>query len=214
VLFDLDGTLIDSVPLIRDSFLHTFAAHGLPRPADHELARAMGIPLREFFASLGKAPSQVSALIGTYREHNLAHHDARVRAFPGVVETIEVLRGLDVRTAVVTSKNRGGSERGLHVVGLDRAFDVLVTCDDVTKPKPDREPVDRALAALGVPASRAIFVGDSLHDLASGRAAGVSTAAALWGPFSRAELASGQPDYWLESPADVTSLVIGSACTL
>lgn len=207
VLFDLDGTLIDSVPLIRDSFIHAFAALDLPLPAETQLARAMGIPLRSFFAELHIDDATATRLTEAYRQHNLAHHDARVRAFPGVVDMVSVVRARGVRTGLVTSKNRIGAERGLRLVGLAGAMDAIVSCDDVARPKPDREPVDRAVRDLGVQPIATVFVGDSLHDLESGRAAGVRTAAALWGPFSRADLAAGSPTYWLEAPADLLALL-------
>jgi pyrophosphatase PpaX len=86
-------------------------------------------------------------------------------------------------------------------------MDVLVSCDDVARPKPDPEPVHRALEWLGVGADDVVFVGDSLHDLHCGHAAGVRTAAALWGPFTRDDLAAGDPDFWLEAPADLLGVI-------
>jgi len=207
ILFDLDGTLLDSIPLILESFEHAFDVMGMARPEPAQLARAMGIPLSSFFGELGCDQATIDALIDAYRAHNLEHHDARVSAFPGVVAMVESVRGQGLQTALVTSKNRPTAQRGLTMIGLGDSFDVLVSCDDVTRPKPDREPVDKALALLGVAASRAVFVGDSLHDLESGRAAGVRTAAALWGPFTRTDLAPGTPDYWLEAPADLLPLI-------
>lgn len=207
VLFDLDGTLIDSVPLIRDSFVHAFAALDLPLPPESQLARAMGIPLRSFFADLNLDEVTATRLTEAYRQHNLAHHDSSVKAFPGVVDLVGAVRARGLRTGLVTSKNRAGAERGLRVVGLAGTMDAIVSCDDVARPKPDREPVDRAVRDLDVEPTATVFVGDSLHDLESGRAAGVRTAAALWGPFSRSDLAVGSPTYWLERPADLLALL-------
>jgi pyrophosphatase PpaX len=207
VLFDLDGTLIDSVPLILDSFLHTFAACGIPHPGEDVLRHGLGIPLRSFFARWAAGPAEMDRMIALYREYNLSHHDARVSAFPGIVEMVRQVKAGPWATALVTSKNRSASERGLALVGLSGTMDAIVTCDDVQRPKPDREPVDVALARLGVPPASALFVGDSLHDLASGRAAGVRTAAALWGPFSRQDLEAGEPDHWLEQPEDLAGVL-------
>ncbi|MGH7606686.1 MAG: HAD-IA family hydrolase, partial [Gemmatimonadales bacterium] len=107
---------------------------------------------------------------------------------------------------LVTSKMRDGAQRGLRVAGLDHAFDIIVGCDDVTNFKPHPEPVLRAIDELGVPAAETVFIGDSRHDMACGRAAGVKIAAVLWGPFDRAHLADLQPDYWLEKPSDLRRL--------
>jgi len=83
---------------------------------------------------------------------------------------------------------------------------VVVGAADVTHPKPHPEPVLKALELLGAPASQAVFIGDSRHDMESGRAAGVKTAAVLWGPFNRSDLEDLAPDYWLEKPAELAHL--------
>jgi pyrophosphatase PpaX len=83
---------------------------------------------------------------------------------------------------------------------------VIVGADDVTHPKPHPEPVRTALERLGARAADAVFIGDSRHDIECGRAAGVRTAAALWGPFDRSHLEDLRPDYWLERPADLSLL--------
>ena len=202
-LFDLDGTLIDSIPLILDSFVHTFRHFGLPVPDRDALMRELGVPLRQSFGRMTGDPGRVAAMIDVYRDYNLAAHDARIAAFPGVLDLIHGVRARGVTVAVVTSKNRDGAWRGLRLVGLGECIDVLVSCDDVARPKPDREPVDRALERLGVAASEAVFVGDAVHDIESGRAAGVITAAALWGPFDRAAFDHQPPDVWLERPGDL-----------
>ena len=96
--------------------------------------------------------------------------------------------------------------RGLKVAGLEAAFGVIVGADDVKHPKPHPEPVLSALQQVGAQPGEAVFIGDSRHDLESGRAAGVKTAAALWGPFDRAHLADLEPDYWLKHPDDILAL--------
>jgi pyrophosphatase PpaX len=111
---------------------------------------------------------------------------------------------------VVTSKNRQGTQRGLRAAGLVDAFEVLVCVDDVTRAKPHREPVDRAVALLGADPAATLFVGDSLHDMEAGRAAEVGTGAALWGPFDRRHLAPSTPRHWLEAPDDVPRLALSS----
>jgi pyrophosphatase PpaX len=200
VLFDLDGTLIDSVSLIVDSFRHSFSACELPVPEAAQLLQGVGIPLAPHFARYVTDPDVIERLVIRYREYNLAHHDARVSAFPGVDRMLADVRASGARIGVVTSKNRVTTDRGLGLTGLAAFVDTSVTCDEVVHPKPHPEPVERALEKLRVEPHRAVFVGDSLHDLHSGRAAGVRTAAALWGPFSRGELQAGQPDYWVEHP--------------
>jgi len=209
VLFDLDGTLIDSVRLILDSYHHTLATHGIPARSDKYWLAGLGTPLRVQFREWSDDPEQLDAMVLTYREYNFRHHDDRVSAYPGVTDMMRQLRARGVRTALVTSKNREGAWRGLRVTGLDQAFDLVIGADDVTEPKPHPEPVHRALQGLGAAPAEAVFVGDSVHDIASGRSAGIRTAAVLWGPFSRVDLDPAGPDHWLEKPADLIPLLVG-----
>jgi pyrophosphatase PpaX len=207
ILFDLDGTLIDSVQLILESYRHTLASHGIPPRTDEEWLRGVGTPLAAQFAPWQDDQGTLEAMIATYRAYNLANHDRMVREFPGVVETVRAVRARRLKTGLVTSKARSGALRGLRLVGLEDAMDVLVCADEVTNAKPHPEPVAKAVELLGADPATTLFVGDSIHDLNSGRAAGVRTAAVLWGPFSRAHLASGKPDYWLEHPRDLLTLI-------
>lgn len=209
VLFDLDGTLIDSIGLIVDSFHHTLAARGLPRQTDETWPRTIGTPLRAAFGPFAKSETELDEMVAVYRSYNLANHDERVRAFEGIVDCVRALRAAGVALAVVTSKNRTGTLRGLRAAGLDDMFEVVVSLDDVTHAKPHREPCDRALALLGASREGALFVGDSVHDMHAGRAADVATGAALWGPFDREHLEPSAPTHWLESPATVLELVLG-----
>lgn len=207
VLFDLDGTLIDSVRLILDSYHHTTAAHGLAQRTDADWLRGVGTPLAAQFAEYDDGAGKVQALIATYREYNLANHDTMVTIFPGVREMMAGVRARGLATGLVTSKNRGGAERGLRLVGLFDDFDVIVGADDVTHPKPAPEPVLLALHRLGRGTEGAFFVGDSVHDLHAGRAAGVTTVAVLWGPFTRDDLRSAEPDHWIERPEQLLPLL-------
>lgn len=207
VLFDLDGTLIDSIRLIIDSYHHTLEVHGIPARTDREWLDGIGTPLRVQFGAWAHDEERMEAMIATYRDYNIFHHDSRVTVYPGVVEMIEAVRGLGCRTGIVTSKNRVGAFRGLRLAGLESAMEVVIGADDVTNPKPHREPIDRAVELLGADASTTIYVGDSVHDMRAGRNAGVRTAAVLWGPFGRADLEETTPDSWLESPADLLTLL-------
>jgi pyrophosphatase PpaX len=205
-LFDLDGTLIDSIELILRSYRHTMRTHRGEEPADADWMEGLGTPLWVQFRQFTDDPVEIDAMVATYRAYNLAHHDELVRPYEGVVEAVRALKRRGRPLGLVTSKMRSGAMRGLVRASLDDAFDVVVGADDVTHPKPHPEPVRLALERLGVPASDAVFVGDSRHDLVAGRAAGVKTAAALWGPFDRSHLEDLAPDYWLERPTDLSLL--------
>jgi pyrophosphatase PpaX len=207
VLFDLDGTLIDSVRLILDSYHHTLATHGLPSRSDDEWLRGVGTPLSVQFAEWSNDGETLQALIATYREYNLANHDRMVTVYPGVVEVVTAIKRRGLGTGLVTSKNRNGALRGLTLVKLESLMDVLVCCDEVANPKPHPEPVERAVELLAADPAKTVYVGDSIHDMRSGRAAGVQTAAVLWGPFGRSHLEGARPDYWLEKPDDLLRII-------
>jgi len=207
-LFDLDGTLIDSIRLILDSYHHTLTQHNLPARTDEHWLKGVGTPLSVQFSEWQESPEVLEAMIATYREYNLKHHDSMVTVYPGVLEAVREIKAAGIQTGLVTSKNRPGALRGLKLVGLEALMDVLVCADEVTNPKPHPEPVEKAVALLGADPAGTVYVGDSIHDMHSGRAAGVKTAAALWGPFGRNYLESASPDYWLERPGDLVALLV------
>lgn len=207
VLFDLDGTLIDSIRLILDSYHHTLAAHDLPARSDAHWLAGLGTPLLVQFKDWCDDAVRLEAMVATYREYNISHHDAMVTAYPGVVEMVKDIRRAGLRTGLVTSKNRPGALRGLRLIGLEDAMDLVIGADEVVNPKPHPEPVELALQRLGETPERTIYVGDSIHDMESGRAAGVRTGAVLWGPFGRDHLECTRPDYWLERPADLLGVL-------
>ncbi len=211
-LFDLDGTLIDSIELILSSFRHTIREHGQSVPPDRAWLAGVGTPLRTQLKAFARDSAELDSMITTYRNYTLAHHDESVRPYPGIKHALESLRSTTDRLGIVTSKARAGAHRGLEVCELSGLFNTLVAADDVTKHKPDPAPVLRALELLEANASRTVFVGDSPHDMAAGRAAGVITAAALWGPFERSDLDSPPPDRWLTQPSEIATFATRTDC--
>lgn len=207
VLFDLDGTLIDSIELILKSARHAFEASGRESPPDEEWLAGVGTPLVAMFRPYVATDADVDALILKYREYQLQHHDRLTRCYDCVVDTVEALHAAGHPLAIVTSKTAAMAKRGLDHVGLGAYFDVIVGCDVSQRHKPDPEPVQIALERLGYTPREAVFVGDSVHDMAAGNAAGVTTIAALWGPFSRAELERSRPSHHLESISGLPELL-------
>jgi pyrophosphatase PpaX len=207
-LFDLDGTLIDSIDLILRSYRHTMSLHraNQPMPPDELWLKGLGTPLSVQFRQMTENETEIDAMIATYRTYNLTHHDALAKPYEGIAAEVLRLKARGKRLGLVTSKLKDGALRGIKVCGLDQAFDVVLGCDNVTNPKPHPEPVLKAIELLGVPAAETVFIGDSRFDMECGRAARVKTAAVLWGPFDRAHLADTKPDYWLEKPADLRQL--------
>ncbi len=211
VLFDLDGTLIDTIPLILDSFRYaTQTVLGTP-VADDVLARNVGIPLMIQMRHFTDDAAVADELLRAYREHNRLHHDQRARLFEGTAEALSRIAQCGVPMGVVTSKGREIALRGLDLFDLGRFFDVVITMDDVDRFKPDPFPLLKAAEALGIAADVAAYVGDSPHDVDAANRAGALSIAAPWGVSSRDRLLEAQPHFILDSMADLPELLFGDA---
>ena len=208
ILFDLDGTLIDSIELILNSARHAFVDFGGRAPTDEEWRAGIGRPLhtvlREYAAG---DDAEADRLFKRYREYQLEHHDRLIRPYDGIVETVQWLSHAGHPMALVTSKSDWMAEKALVHVGLDRLIPTIVGCDTCVNHKPHPEPVERALALLGVAAEDALFVGDSPHDVESGRSAGVMTVGVAWGAFSAAELSTSGADVVIDRVEELRSVV-------
>lgn len=213
VLFDLDGTLINTVELVVASFQYAFAAElGRAVKAEEVLAR-FGEPLRDTFARLA-GPEHADRLIATYRQFNVANHDRLVTPFPGVREAVENLHQAGIKLAVTTSKVYDTALMGLRLYGLDQWMDAIVAADDVKRHKPDPEAVFVSLERLGQPADGgALIVGDSPFDLTAGRRAGIRTCAVGWSIFPADELNACEPDFWAAAPGDLVRICLNGEGT-
>jgi pyrophosphatase PpaX len=208
VLFDLDGTLIDSISLLLQSMEAAFAGRAR-RPTRAEWTLGIGTPLRVQLREWCDSEAEVDELVERYRAYQDLHLEELTTAYPGVSDTLAWVRAAGHQTGLVTSKGRGMTARSLAHVGLSHAFDTIVTYEETERHKPHADPVELALTRLQCPAARALFVGDSTHDMLAGHAAGVQTVAAEWGPFSHAELAPTNPTHWLARMADLPGIVTG-----
>jgi pyrophosphatase PpaX len=207
LLFDLDGTLADSIALLLSSFRHTFEAHGRPIPPDAEWVAGIGTPLITQMRHFVPTEDEAQQMILTYREFQRTHHDEMLREFDGVGETLATLKATGHPTALVTSKGNDLAHRALTWLRLTDYIDVVVGMDSTERHKPEPEPVLFALAALGATPDNALFLGDSPHDIAAGNAAGVTSVAALWGPFSRTVLEQASPTLYLEHIRELPALI-------
>jgi pyrophosphatase PpaX len=205
VLFDVDGTLIDTADLIADSLEHACRRHlGTTHPRETYYA-LIGKPAMVQMQILGgdKAREMMATAIAYYE----AHHEEE-RLFPGALDALAQLAEVGVRLALVTSKTRMELNPTLERVPLQRYARVIVTADLTTRPKPFPDPVYLALQTLQIGAQEVLFVGDSPYDLQSGRAAGVRTGAATWGPHPRPTLEAEGPDYLFLGFRDVLKACI------
>lgn len=179
VLFDLDGTLIDTLDLIRESMRYATAAVLGSALPDDVLMHNVGVPLAVQMAEFSE--EHADELLRVYREHNERIHDIMVREYEGVEPALEALVHDGLTLGVVTSKIRAGAQRGLDRFSLGRFFDVIVACDDVAVHKPEPDPLLHAAGVLEVSAEACVYVGDSPHDITAALAAGMWAVGASWG---------------------------------
>jgi len=204
VVFDLDGTVVDTVELIRRSFRYatrTVLKQELP---DAEIMAFVGQPLMAQMQQISAEHAQ--ELYDVYRDYNHRLHDELIRGYNGMAEALAGLREAGKRLGLVTSKGADTTAMAFRVVPLRQYFDGVVTADDTVEHKPRPAPILVCLERLGSNANGAIYIGDSPHDVAAGKAAGVATAGVTWGLFSAADVRAAQPDIVLTSPAQIVPL--------
>jgi pyrophosphatase PpaX len=205
VLFDLDGTLIDTNELIISSFLHTLEHYYPNQYKREDVLPFLGPTLKETFESMENA--NVDEMIKTYRKYNITHHDSFVTEFPTVIETVKTLKEKGYKVGIVTTKISDVVMKGLKLTKLDSYFDVIVALDHVEKPKPDPEPIFKALEQLHSKPEETIMVGDNHHDILAGKNAGTTTAGVAWSIKGREHLEQYKPDYILEEMADLIKIL-------
>ena len=206
VLFDLDGTLVDSIALLLASMNHTFEGRE-HRPTESEWIGGLGTPLPAQLTPFIESEEDRQRLIQRYRDFQGVHHDRLMAPYQGVAETLALLRERGHPMGVVTSKGNAMMDRGLQFIGADNFMSVTVGYDSCNRHKPDPYPVSLAVEKLGYTPEEAVFVGDSPHDIQAGNAAGVVTVAALWGPFARATLEPYEPSYFIERITELPPLL-------
>lgn len=191
VLFDFDGTLLDTTPLVRASTHHALrSVTGFDVP-DALLTPYLGRTLEAQFRGLlpGASDALVDRLIRAYRAHNEEAHDRMVAPAPGAREVVEALRARGLALAVVSSKRRVMVDRGLCWLGLRDAFRVVVGFEATARHKPDPDPLLYALRHFpGVSAGEAVMVGDSPADVAAARAAHIDGVGVLGNTFTHQDL--------------------------
>ncbi|MFP4974908.1 pyrophosphatase PpaX [Paenibacillus sp. CN-4] len=206
ILFDLDGTIVDTNELIISSFTYALQQHALPVLTREEMIPHMGTTLQHqmrVFSGL----EDVSGLELSYRAFNVEHHDALVRSFPRVNETLDKLREQGIRMGVVTTKIRPTTIKALERFDLLQYMEVIVTVNDVEHPKPHPEPVQTAIRQLQADPARTLMVGDSAVDIQSAQAAGVKSAAVAWSLKGEAVLRAYHPDYVIHDMTDLLGIV-------
>jgi pyrophosphatase PpaX len=208
ILFDLDGTLADTIPLLLASMRAAYGAIGGTVPEDRHWLRGMGTPLRAQFMSFeSNNTARVESLIEVYRNFQVDNLASFVREYDGIRQLLDALQAAGHPIAVVTGKGDWMTRLTLDHVNLRAPFQVIVTADATERHKPEADPLLLGAERLGVPVAGALYVGDAPNDILAARAAGMIDVWAEWGPFTRSEMAPFSPSHSVAKPADVLTLI-------
>lgn len=209
VLFDLDGTLLDTLHLIELSFHYatrTVLGHDVSMDA---FKRRFGEPLPVQMAEYADTPEQIEELAATYRAHNATIMQSELKEFPGIMPALKQLHMAGWKMGVVTSKRHDTAYEHLDWFDMMPYFSCLIGADDVVKAKPHPEPVLMAAAALEVSPETCFYVGDSPYDIQSANDAGAVSVAVHWGQHPVSRLREAEPALECIEPEDLPGLVAG-----
>ncbi len=194
IVFDWDGTLMDSTGAIVRAAERAIEDVGLPRLPAERIREIIGLGLRESWDSLFPGRGQVGYrdFVDRYRDHFVNSERLTIKPYPGVGRLIESLHGSGIRLAVATGKSRRGLDRDLEETSFGRFFEHSVTSDEA-RSKPHPEMLLRIMKRLDIRADRTLMVGDTEFDLRMARDARVGAVAVTWGAHDRARLLANEP---------------------
>lgn len=208
ILFDFDGTVMNTNNVIIQSWQHTFRTlEGDERPVE-DIVETFGEPLvttmKRFFPEV---PAQKA--VDIYRSYHYERFEDLISIFPGISDLLAQLKEQGYKTALVTSRLRGTTDRGMKKYDLDQYFDAVITMEDCTKHKPDPEPINIALEKLGSSPERAVMLGDTMYDIKCARNAGVKSILVSWAmAVTKDDLAGPDaPDHVIETADDLWGII-------
>ena len=216
VIFDLDGTLVDTPKVIVATALEALRGRPWAMPDPQAIRATIGLPLTVAFAGLlgfDESSPEVDQVVAEYRRlwrANVIPRSAEL-LYPGVAEGVQVLRDLGVKLAVATSKITSGAVAQLEAAGIARHFEVIAGFDSVERPKPDPQMALHVLARLRAAPGAAVVVGDTTHDLLMAHGAGLRAVAVTYGAHDEATLRTESPDWVAHDFAEAVRLLRGLA---
>lgn len=206
ILFDLDGTLLDTSGLIIHTFEYTFEKVLQRKISRREILNYWGVPLADAMQDL--APDNWQELLQVYREYNALMHDKLVTTYPHVSETLHSLHCCGIKCAVVSSKLSPVVKKGLELYNMDKYFVDIIGADHCTKHKPDPEPVLKGLAALELGVSDCLMVGDTEFDILSAQNAGMDSVAVSWSLlYPKPLLDRAKPTYVIDNMLELLQII-------
>ncbi len=196
VLFDFDGTLINTNDLIFASYKKAFNEVLKREISMDEMLKLYGRPLRPSLLEYGEDGERLYEI---YREFNERNHDRMAKSFDGVYSGVKKIKDMGFKIGIVTSKRMHLIDRGLKLLKMDNMFEVIVTPDDTEKTKPDPEPILCGCSRLGLTPEEVIYVGDSIFDMQSGRSAGTKLCAVKYSLTDHKKLLEFAPEFFVDT---------------
>ena len=208
-IFDFDGTLGDTTGIILTTMAATFKAMGQPQMSEAQYRSVIGLPLEKCFSALLPLDENGEAEYAAAYRRMFDELDKKgvVSLYPGVLDTLRELKGQGMKLAIASSRHRHTLDRYISELGLSSLIDITVGADDVTRAKPDPQPVNIILQEMGVPADEAVMVGDAPFDILMGRAAGCRTIAVTYGNGTAEDLKAAGADFLAGSFNDIIQMV-------
>jgi len=216
VIFDLDGTLVDTPKVIVETALAALDGRARSMPEPQAIRATIGLPLSVAFSGLLGLPEgspEVEEVVREYRRlwrGNVIPRSAEL-LYPSVAEGVQLLHDLRLRLAVATSKARSGAVMQLEAAGIAKHFDVIAGYDSVERPKPDPQMALHVLERLAAAPQRSVVVGDTTHDLLMAHGAGLRAVAVTYGAHDEATLRTESPEWLAGDFAEVVRLLRGLA---
>lgn len=207
VLFDFDGTLINTNDLIFASYKKAFKDVLNREISLGDMLKLYGRPLYSSLACYGDKQDEIYRV---YREFNESRHDYMAKSFSGALEGVKKIRDKGIKTAIVTSKKPPLVKRGLEIIKMEDMFEVIVTPEDTEKTKPDPEPVLLGCKLLGVKPAESIYVGDSIFDMEAGQKAGTKLCAVKYSLTKPEQLLKFSPDYFVSTIEELADILEGN----
>ena len=203
ILFDLDGTLINTNEIIIQSFKYTFDTHFPEVEVTRDkILTFIGPTLQQTFGDYTDDPFLIQEMIDSYRKYYVENEMGLFEIYPEVIEVVSQLKEEGYNLGIVTSKFREAAWPSFTFYELDKIFDVFVSLDEVEHPKPNRNPIDVALSHFEDPKG-AIMIGDNKGDILAGKNAGIYSAGVSWSIKGSAYLMEVEPDFMLADMNDV-----------
>lgn len=211
ILFDLDGTLVDSLEDLTDAANHIRQLHSLPLLGVAEIRAMIGKGSRNLIQQTlpGYLEGDIDAALARFLDYNRQHIAEKSRLYPDMPETLRVLAASHVKIAVITNKNEDLCRLLLHDLGIQELFECMCGGDTYPERKPSPLPLVKTAEKLGVSPAECIMVGDSINDIEAGKKAGMATIACSWGYGGAEELA--EADVTIDSPRELYDALSGLA---